>query len=450
MPQVNKKDILKIISSILDIDQRLTGIDYLKEFIKNIALNLDVKYALIGHPTGDSLSELKTDVVWAVNDFSDNFIYNLKDTPCELVLTGERVCIHDKNVIKDFPDDKLLQDMGIEAYIGAPVVSRTKTGVSSILVLLDDKTMENKDFFVSIVEFLALRASAEITQHHIDESLQHKVDQRTLELKKAKIEIEKINKNLEKRIKEEINENKIKQQIIFHQSKMAAMGEMIENIAHQWRQPLSVISTSATGLILKSEISTLNKEEIVNTMECINNHTQYLSHTIDDFRKFFSLKKEKNTFCLKDSIKKVFKLLSSEFANSNINIIENTQEVCIISYEYELIQVLINILNNAKDQLIEKEIKEKYIFIDIKVKENVEISIKDNAQGIPTKLLHKIFKQHFTTKSKQNGTGIGLYMSNMIITKNLKGKINVSNKTFTYNNTDYKGAEFKIILPHNI
>ena len=231
---------------------------------------------------------------------------------------------------------------------------------------------------------------------------------------------------------------------------MAAMGEMIENIAHQWRQPLSVISTSATGLILKSEISTLNKEEIVNTMECINNHTQYLSHTIDDFRKFFSLKKEKNTFCLKDSIKKVFKLLSSEFANSNINIIENTQEVCIISYEYELIQVLINILNNAKDQLLEKEIKEKYIFIDIKVKENVEISIKDNAQGIPTKLLHKIFKQHFTTKSKQNGTGIGLYMSNMIITKNLKGEINVSNKKFTYNNTDYKGAEFKIILPHKI
>ena len=443
MPQVNKKDILKIISSILDIDQRLTGIDYLKEFIKNIALNLDVKYALIGHPTGDSLSELKTDVVWAVNDFADNFVYNLKDTPCELVLTGERVCIHDKNVIKDFPDDKLLQDMGIEAYIGAPVVSRTKTGVSSILVLLDDKTMENKDF-------LALRASAEITQHHIDESLQHKVYQRTLELKKAKIEIEKINKNLEKRIKEEINENKIKQQIIFHQSKMAAMGEMIENIAHQWRQPLSVISTSATGLILKSEISTLNKEEIVNTMECINNHTQYLSHTIDDFRKFFSLKKEKNTFCLKDSIKKVFKLLSSEFANSNINIIENTQEVCIISYEYELIQVLINILNNAKDQLLEKEIKEKYIFIDIKVKENVEISIKDNAQGIPTKLLHKIFKQHFTTKSKQNGTGIGLYMSNMIITKNLKGEITVSNKKFTYNNTDYKGAEFKIILPHKI
>ena len=86
----------------------------------------------------------------------------------------------------------------------------------------------------------------------------------------------------------------------------------------------------------------------------------------------------------------------------------------------------------------------------IKVKENVEISIKDNAQGIPTKLLHKIFKQHFTTKSKQNGTGIGLYMSNMIITKNLKGKINVSNKKFTYNNTDYKGAEFKIILPHKI
>ncbi|PHR72988.1 MAG: hypothetical protein COA66_04110 [Arcobacter sp.] len=450
MSQVTKKDILKIITSILDIDQKLTGIDYLKEFIKNIALNLDVKYALIGHPTGDSLSELKTDVVWAVNDFADNFVYELKDTPCELVLTGERVCIHDKNVIKDFPDDKLLQDMGIEAYIGAPVVSRTKTGVSSILVLLDDKAMQDKDFFVSIVDFLALRASAEITQHYIEESLQNKVEERTLELKKAKTEIEKINKNLEKRIKEEINENKVKQEIIFHQSKMAAMGEMIENIAHQWRQPLSVISTSATGLILKTEIQTVNNEEIVNTMECINNHTQYLSQTIDDFRKFFSITKEKNTFCLKDTIKKVFKLLSSEFVNSNIIIIENTQELCILSYEYELIQVLINILNNAKDQLFEKDIKEKYIFIDIKVKENIEISIKDNAGGIPGNLIHKIFKQHFTTKAKQNGTGIGLYMSNMIIKKNLKGTIEVSNQKFTYQNTEYNGAEFKIILPHKI
>ena len=127
-----KKDIFKILTSILDIKQNLSGIEYINEFIKNIAINLDVKYVLIGHPTDIQLSQIQTDVVWANGKYIDNFTYQLKDTPCEFVLTGERVCIHDKNVTIDFPEDKLLQELGIESYVGAPVVSKTFSGISNL------------------------------------------------------------------------------------------------------------------------------------------------------------------------------------------------------------------------------------------------------------------------------------------------------------------------------
>ena len=448
MQQVYEKDIFKILTSILDVEQNLTGIDYLKEFIKNIAINLDVKYVLIGHPIDEQLSQIQTDVVWASGEYTENFMYQLKDTPCELVLTGERVCIHDMNVARDFPEDKLLQELGIESYVGAPVVSKTSSGVSSILVLLDDKPMKDKNFFISITDFLAIRASAEITQHNIEENLIHKVEERTLELKKAKLEIELINKNLENRVKEEIEKNQKNQEIIFQQSKMASMGEMIENIAHQWRQPLSIISTSATGLKFKNELNVLQEGDIETTMENINTSVQHLSQTIDDFRNFFKGNKIKNKFILTDTFEKTFKLVKAQFKNAKIIIVENIEERILVGLENELIQVFMNILNNARDELITKEEQPRLILIDSFFHDNkVTIIIKDNAGGIPLDILEEIFESHFTTKQNNNGTGIGLYMSKMIIEENMSGTIEANNIEFTYEDRSYQWAEFKICLP---
>ncbi len=191
------KKIMELISDILDIDQYLTGEEYLKEFIKNIAINLDVKYALIGEPVDDSLTKIKTSVVWAGDGFSENFTYELKDTPCEIVLSGERVCIHPSNVSIDFPNDNLLQEMNIEAYIGAPVISKRDSKVSSILVLLDEKPMEDKEFFTTIVEFLALRASAEMEKNNIEDKLKAEIENRSQRLNDAQNQIKLLNTHLE-------------------------------------------------------------------------------------------------------------------------------------------------------------------------------------------------------------------------------------------------------------
>ena len=143
-----------------------------------------------------------------------------------------------------------------------------------------------------------------------------------------------------------------------------------------------------------------------------------------------------------------FKLIISQFKTANITIVKNIEEVTLIGLENELIQVLINIINNARDELIQKKNLEKLILIDVTKKDTIlKISIKDNAGGIPDNIIDEVFNSHFTTKEDSNGTGIGLYMSQMIIKDHLNGVLEVSNVDFIYNDTSYTGAEFRIYLP---
>jgi len=260
-----------------------------------------------------------------------------------------------------------------------------------------------------------------------------------------------IEKNVTYILTSVIDITKIKQKddLIAQQSKMAAMGEMIENITHQWRQPLSVISTAVTGIKFKEEINDLNKEDLIHSMDVINTSVQQQAQTITDFRDFFKVDKVKKEFTLISTFEKTFKLISSQFKTANISIIKNIEDIVILEMENELIQVFINIINNARDELIKKEDK-KFIFINaIQRKNYIEISFKDNAGGIPKEIIEDVFNSHFTTKQDSNGTGIGLYMSKMIIEENMKGKIEVENISFSYEDTNYKGAQFKIILPVN-
>ena len=273
-----------------------------------------------------------------------------------------------------------------------------------------------------------------------NKSLNEKVEKKTEELRT-------INKNLEQKVKDEVQENLEKDKILQRQAKMAAMGEMIENIAHQWRQPLSVISTGASGIRLKKEINTLDDEYLFSTLDSITTSSLYLSDTIDDFRFFFKPNKEKRSFLLSNSIEKTLNILSFKFDNENIKIIKNIENVEIFGYETELIQVFINILNNANDALIDKNLEEKFVFIDIsKVKNRIIIKVRDNAGGIDSTIVEKIFEPYFTTKHKSQGTGIGLYMCNQIISKHMNGLLDVSNVDYSYDGKDYTGAEFKIIF----
>ena len=245
------------------------------------------------------------------------------------------------------------------------------------------------------------------------------------------------------------------QELLYHQSKIASLGEMLGNIAHQWRQPLSIISTIATGAKLKKELNILDDKEFIDNMEKINNHTQYLSSTIDDFRDFFSSNDYiKNKINLKDSLKKAFSLVKDAYKSSNIKIIQDLYEETSLLYNENIfIQAIINILNNAKDALnkLENKSLDKYVFISLKKEKDFYIiKIKDNANGVNEEYIDKIFEPYFTTKHKEQGTGIGLYMTNQIITKHLKSTINVQNVKYTYLKKEYKGAEFCIIIPYTL
>lgn len=259
--------------------------------------------------------------------------------------------------------------------------------------------------------------------------------------------LKKMNKQLHERIKIEMQKNEEKNRISIQQSRMASMGEMIENIAHQWRQPLSTISVLASGIEVKKELGILSDEEIISSIKHIKNTTQYLSNTIEDFRSFFSKDKISSNLDIKNTIKKALDLVNATFITNQITVEQDVQSIIFSSYENELIQVLMNILMNAKDALEHKE-SEKLILIKVKkVKEKISISIRDNAGGVPEDIIDKIFEPYFTTKHQFNGTGIGLYMSKLIVEKHLDGELNVKNISYSFKNKIHKGALFKIILP---
>ena len=275
---------------------------------------------------------------------------------------------------------------------------------------------------------------------NLNNSLLQKVDEKTKKLRD-------INNQLEIRIKKEVEENLKKDRLLSQQQKMVSMGQMIENIAHQWRQPLSVITTSISGIKLKKMLNDLDDDFLNKTLDSVMNTSQYLSNTIDDFRYFFKPQKEKEKFYLEKCCNKTIELLSPNFTENNIKVICRVDDIEIFGYETELIQVLINILNNSKDALSLVENQERLIFINI-LKENGKalIKIKDNAGGIPDDVLSQIFEPYFTTKHQAQGTGIGLYMCQEIIYKHMNGHIDIANIDFKYNHKKYKGALALIVL----
>jgi signal transduction histidine kinase len=250
----------------------------------------------------------------------------------------------------------------------------------------------------------------------------------------------------QKFIEEKLTE---KEKLLIQQSKMAQMGEMLENIAHQWRQPLSTISVAASGIEVKKEFNILSDNEFYDSINHIKNATSYLSNTIEDFRNFFSKEKELSKMNIANTIEKSLELMGNTFMQNRINLIRNIDnKIEILSLENELIQVLMNILVNAKDALKPIINIEKYLLIDVYEKDNnLVIQIQDNGGGIQEDIIDKIFEPYFTTKHKSRGTGIGLYMSKLLVEKHLKGTLSAKNKEFLYMDKTYKGALFEIILP---
>ncbi|TLP41150.1 PAS domain-containing protein [Arcobacter arenosus] len=229
---------------------------------------------------------------------------------------------------------------------------------------------------------------------------------------------------------------------MLNQTRMTALGEMLSNIAHQWRQPLSIITSVASSVSLKQELKMLKEVDLEKEMKSIMDSANYLSNIIESFRNFIRNDKEFKAVSIKKSVDDVLQILDTTIKSNHINIINNIEknDIVIGMISGELEQVLINIINNANEIFIERNIQDKNIILNLKIeKEIIIITLEDNAGGIPDDIINKIFDAYFTTKHKSQGTGLGLYMSYRIVTESLKGNLFVKN-------TD-KGAKFFIEIP---
>jgi len=276
------------------------------------------------------------------------------------------------------------------------------------------------------------------------------VSNKTKDLQHLSEDLKDLNENLEQKIVIEVEKSKSMEKKLFQSEKMASMGEMIGNIAHQWRQPLSVISTGASGMKMQKEYGVLDDKMFNKTCDDINKHAQYLSKTIDDFRNYIKGDRQKVLFNLKKDIESFLNLVEGSIKKSNINmILDLDKNIEIDGYENELTQCFINIFNNAKDILNEKVQSDKrYLFITTEQSlHNVLIKIKDNGRGINEEILPKIFEPYFTTKHQSQGTGLGLHMTYSLIVMGMNGTIEAKNVCFDYNGENYNGAEITISLP---
>jgi C4-dicarboxylate-specific signal transduction histidine kinase len=260
--------------------------------------------------------------------------------------------------------------------------------------------------------------------------------ERELQLKQQ--ELEALNRSLEQRVREELERNREKEHLLIQQSRLAAMGEMIGNIAHQWRQPLNVVGLLVQSLPEARRNGELTEESLDETVRQAMEVIGYMSRTINDFRNFFRPDKGKADFFVQEVVDRSISFLQPHLHYHNIEItVRITDGLSMSGYPNEYAQVLINILGNAKDIFLERCTENPAIAITAhREGERTVVTIADNAGGVPEEILPRIFDPYFTCKRSGDGTGLGLYMSKTIIEKNMRGLL-------TARNTG-SGAEFRI------
>jgi len=251
--------------------------------------------------------------------------------------------------------------------------------------------------------------------------------------------------NLALQVEEEIQKNKQKDAILYEQAKIAALGDMIGNIAHQWRQPLSAISLVASSIHLEKDMGILDVEKLSEKMDLIVNKAQYLSNTINTFRDFVKNEKVYKNIDVIDEINQAIEIVKTVLDDCNITLYNEIDDKLALTMNMvsgELQQVIINIVNNAKDVLLEKQLEHPWIKIALEIQNNMlKISIEDNGGGVCEEIKSRIFEPYFTTKHQSQGTGLGLHICYKIIVESMKGDIHLQNTE--------NGAYFVIEIPYS-
>ncbi len=264
----------------------------------------------------------------------------------------------------------------------------------------------------------------------------HSVFRDISQRKRTEYELEQLNKDLTQRVNYEVEKNRKHDQRMLEQSRLAQMGEMMSMIAHQWRQPLAAISTASASINLKAKINKLDNNIAIEISKKILEYSSHLSSTIDDFRDFFKSNKRKTDITYEELINSILNIIEISISSKRISLVKNLNSTSTFNtYSNELKQVILNLIKNAEDVLIEKKIKDPKIIIET---DGNKLTISDNGGGIPKNIIDKIFNPYFSTKNKKDGTGLGLYMSKIIIEDHCNRELTV------LNNND--GAVFQILL----
>jgi len=255
-------------------------------------------------------------------------------------------------------------------------------------------------------------------------------------------QLEELNDDLEDRVEKSVKQIRENEKMLISQSKQVVMGEMIEMIAHQWRQPITSIGMIANNVLFDMALGEIKETELKISIDKINTQVMHLSKTIDDFRDFFKESKTEQITSFLEILEGTMSIIDKQLQGHNIEIIvlNKSLNTSFYTYKNELIQVFLNILGNAKDAFDDKHLKNKQITIAAVSKgKNLHVTIQDTAGGIETEIMQKVFEPYFSTKMKKNGTGLGLYMSKIIVEEHLHGTLTVTNTT--------DGAMFEITIP---
>ncbi len=373
----------------------------------------------------------KTDIKGIITFVNDEFCKISGYTKEELLGSNHNIVRHPDVPASKF---KLLWDtIKAKKIYKSTVKNLAKQGntfyVNTTVVPILDENGE-------IEEFIAIRYDVtkevfykqelqrrELELEELNSSLEKRVQEKTAQL-------QELNATLEARVKKEISKNEEKQKLMFMQSRLASLGEMLANIAHQWRQPLTELNL--TLFSMKKAAQRGRDEDLEILYDDSKNIIKNMSNTIDDFTNFFRPNKEKEYFKIAHSINESLSILEQLLKKEMVSVKVDIEVIEVFGIANELSQVLINLLKNSIDAFVGNSILIREISIKVKRDgEFASIEFKDNAGGVKVKNLYKIFEPYYTTKHKSQGTGLGLFMSKMICEKGLDGSINVESKKST-------------------
>jgi C4-dicarboxylate-specific signal transduction histidine kinase len=399
----------------------LTGLE--SELESSFGSKYDIEYAESGEEALEIIEESLEDNIEVAMIISDFIMPNMK---------GDELLIKVHEILPDTIKIMLTGQADTEGIANA--INKAK------LYRYISKPWERSDLILTLEEALKrYENEKELKEHHriLEETVKEKTE-----------ELRALNTDLENRVKEEVGKNIQQEKLLIQQARTSAMGEMMAAIIHQWKQPLSVINAVNNELTFKMRLDMLDNDTINDVTETISGQVKHMSDTMNDFRNFFK-PTQKQKFLIQTCVNNVIALIGGLFNSKGININLDVKEDNIASngYPNELTQVIINILNNARDIIEEKKPTIKNVDIVVSEHDDMAIvTITDYAGGIPEHIIDKVFDPYVTTKSEDKGTGIGLDMSKTIINK-AGGIIRAENVSKDIDGTSYTGAKFTIELP---